>query len=68
MAADVLVREEPDWGEDAEEGDFEGDGKEDADDDENDDGYSERACPSLFQWVKGVKAICPEMWGTFLSR
>lgn len=40
VAADLLVRQEPDEEEDEEEG--EGDGKEDDDDDdEGDDGYSE---------------------------
>jgi len=39
LAADVLLRQEPDEEEDEEEGD--GDGKEDDDDDDNDDGYSE---------------------------
>ncbi len=39
VAADVLVREEPDEEEDEEED--EGDGKEDDDDDDKDDGYSE---------------------------
>jgi hypothetical protein len=44
VAADVLVREEPDKEEDDEEGDEdedEGEGKEDDDDDDKDDGYSE---------------------------
>ena len=42
VTADVLVREEPDGGEDEEEDEEDGDGKEDADDDnENDDGYPE---------------------------
>jgi hypothetical protein len=39
VAADVLVRDEPEDEEDEEED--EGDGKEDGDDDEDDDGYSE---------------------------
>ena len=39
VAADLLLREEPDADEDEEED--EGDGKEDNDDDDNDDGYSE---------------------------
>jgi hypothetical protein len=40
LAADVLLRQEPDEEEDEEEG--EGDGKEDDDEDDvNDDGYSE---------------------------
>jgi hypothetical protein len=52
-AADALLRQEPDEGEDDEEDD--GDGKENEDEDEddtNDDGYSESACPHSFQWVK----------------
>ena len=39
VAADVLLRQEPDEEEDEEED--EGDGKEDDDDDKDDDGYSE---------------------------
>jgi hypothetical protein len=39
VAADVLLRQEPDAEEDEEED--EGDGKEDDDDDDTDDGYSE---------------------------
>jgi hypothetical protein len=39
VAADVLLRQEPDEEEDEEED--EGDGKEDGDDDKDDDGYSE---------------------------
>jgi hypothetical protein len=39
VAADVLLREEPDAEEDEEED--EGNGKNDGDDDEGDDGYSE---------------------------
>ena len=42
VAADVLLRQEPDEEEDEEEEEDEGDGKEnDDDDDEDDDGYSE---------------------------
>jgi hypothetical protein len=42
VAADVLVREQPDEEEDDEEGDEdEGEGKEDDGDDDKDDGYSE---------------------------
>jgi hypothetical protein len=44
VAADVLLRQEPDEEEDEEEDEDEGDGKEDADDDDTtDDGYSEWA-------------------------
>jgi hypothetical protein len=39
VAADVLLRQEPDEEEDEQED--EGDGKEDGDDDDKDDGYSE---------------------------
>ena len=39
VAADALLRQEPDEEENEEED--EGDGKEDADDDDNNDGYSE---------------------------
>jgi len=46
VAADALLRQEPDEEEDEEED--EGDGKEDDDDDDkDDDGYSERACPCI---------------------
>jgi hypothetical protein len=41
VAADVLLRQEPDEEEDEEEGEGDGDGKEDDDDDQDDDGYSE---------------------------
>ncbi|HLA62338.1 MAG TPA: hypothetical protein VK626_08835 [Nitrospiraceae bacterium] len=42
VAADVLVRQEPDEEEDEEEEEDQGDGKDDDDDDDkNDDGYSE---------------------------
>jgi len=41
VAADVLLREEPDEEEDEEEDDGDGKEKEDDDDDETDDGYSE---------------------------
>jgi hypothetical protein len=44
VAADVLLRQEPDEEEDEEEDEDEGDDKEDADDDDTaDDGYSEWA-------------------------
>jgi hypothetical protein len=41
VAADVLLRQEPDEEEDEEEEEDEGDGKEDDEDDDTDDGYSE---------------------------
>jgi hypothetical protein len=41
VAADVLVRDEPDNEEDEEEEEDDGDSKEDGDDDVGDDGYSE---------------------------
>jgi hypothetical protein len=45
VAADILLRQEPDQEEDEEEDEEEDDGKKDDDDDDNHDGYSERACP-----------------------
>jgi hypothetical protein len=50
VAADVLLRQEPDEEEDEEEDEDDGKENEDDDDDDNHDGYSERACPN--QWVK----------------
>ena len=48
LAADVLLRQEPDEEEDEEEED-EGDGKEDDDEDDvNEDGYSECACALIY--------------------
>jgi hypothetical protein len=41
VAADVVLRQEPEEEEDEEEGEGEGDGKEDDDNDDKDDGYSE---------------------------
>ena len=41
VAADVVLRQEPDDEEDEEEDEGDGDGKEDEDDDQEDDGYSE---------------------------
>ncbi|MFZ0771774.1 MAG: hypothetical protein WCA49_16260 [Candidatus Sulfotelmatobacter sp.] len=49
MAADVLLRQEPEEEEDEEEED----GKEDDEDDDSEDGYSERA-RALFRWVNVV--------------
>ncbi|MGA2237470.1 MAG: hypothetical protein ABSG23_18575 [Terriglobales bacterium] len=49
VAADVLLRQEPDEEEDEEE---DKDKEDDNDNDTTDDGYSERACPYLFQWVQ----------------
>ncbi|MGA2648023.1 MAG: hypothetical protein ABSF15_25290 [Candidatus Sulfotelmatobacter sp.] len=41
VAAEALLRQEPDDEEDEEEDEGDGDGKEDEDDDEEEDGYSE---------------------------
>ena len=51
VAADVLLRQEPDGEEDEEED--EGDGKEDDDDDDKDDGYSESSCPYSLIYFSG---------------
>ena len=50
VAADVLLREQPDEEDDEEEGD--GKEKEGDEDDDTDDGYSERGCLFLYQCVK----------------
>jgi len=54
VAVDVLLRQEPDEEEDEEEEDEEEDKdkEDDNDNDTTDDGYSERACPYLFQRVQ----------------
>jgi hypothetical protein len=50
VAADVLLRQQPDEEEDEEEdeGDGKEDGKEEDDNDDKDEGYSESACLYLF--------------------
>jgi hypothetical protein len=56
VAADVLLRQEPDEEEDEDED--EGDRKEDDEDEDTDNGYSERAPSYLCQWVKnGTRRI-----------